>query len=78
MMFDPKKLIAVREEKGLSIADFMFELDKFGLRISMPTLYRWENGGAVPDANEVATLATFFKVPIGYFFCSKTLHNLSS
>ena len=71
-MFDNKKLEQARREKGLSITNFMFELDRFGMRISPPTLYRWENGEAIPDANEVGTLAQFFNKPIQYFFKKNT------
>jgi len=67
-MFIHANLIKIREEKRLSRTDFMFELDKIGLRISPPTLYRWETGTAVPDANELYIIANFFKKPMEFFF----------
>lgn len=67
-MFAPEKLIKAREAKKMSRSDLMFALNNCGLRVSPPTLYRWETGGAVPDANEVAILSNFFSLPIQYFF----------
>ena len=67
-MFIPEKLIKAREEKGLSRTDFMFELEKFGFRVSMPTLHRWDKGESDPGANQVSKLAEFFEKPEQYFF----------
>lgn len=67
-MFRPQKLIKARERKKLSRTDFMFALEGFGLRVSQPTLYRWESGKAIPDANQVAKLADFFSLPVQHFF----------
>lgn len=67
-MFIFERLRKCREEKGLTQTDLMFKLDKIDLRISRPTLIHWETGITIPDANEVAILASFFDKPIQYFF----------
>ncbi len=67
-MFSCDKLTKAREEKGLSITEFMFALDRINLRISPPTIYRWERGEAFPDANELQILSRFFNKPMEYFF----------
>lgn len=67
-MFLPERLRQCREELGISQETMLFDLDKAGLRLSRQILSYWENGKSVPDANEVAILARFFKKSIGYFF----------
>lgn len=67
-MFIKEKLVTAREQAGLSRTDLMFALENLGLRVSPPTLYRWESGKSIPDANQLATLAQFFSVPVQYFF----------
>lgn len=67
-MFLADKLKKLREEKDLSQEGLMFELDKNELRVSRQTIFSWENGITVPDANSLQIIANFFKVPIKYFF----------
>jgi transcriptional regulator with XRE-family HTH domain len=69
-MFIPNNLIKAREDMGLSRTDFMFALDKIGVRISPPTLRRWETGQAIPDVNELFLIAKLLGKTLGYFFAS--------
>lgn len=70
-MYTPEKIKELREAKGLSQTDFVFELDKLGLRISRQTLISWESGITAPNANDIAILAAFFKRSVQYFFDNK-------
>ncbi len=70
-MFVSDKLKKCREEKGLSVEDLTFELDKVGLRITRQTLYNWEAGDTTPDANQISVIANFFNKPLEYFFNQK-------
>jgi len=67
-MFLPERLKECRNKLGISQEAMLFDLDKIGLRLSRQQLSYWENGKAVPDANEIAVLALFFSKPVGYFF----------
>lgn len=74
-MYMPKKLKELREAKGISQTDFVFELDKHGLRITRQTLINWESGITAPDANDIAVLSNFFNKPVQYFFEPKPKHS---
>lgn len=67
-MFIVDRLKKCREEKALSLEDLAFELDKINFRITRQTLYNWETGATVPDVNDIAILAAYFKKPLQYFF----------
>lgn len=75
-MFDAKKLRAVREEKNMSREDLanVFSVEKSPL--TQQTIYNWERGATVPDANEVAIIALHFNKPVGFFFNSKSTNRL--
>lgn len=74
-MYTPEKLKQLREAKGLSQTDFVFELDKHGLRITRQTLINWESGNTTPDANDIAVLSAFFNKPVQYFFEPEPKHS---
>lgn len=67
-MFTYQKIRECRDELGLSQEDLMIELANRGCRVSRPTLTRWETGDSIPDANELAVIAMFFRKPVKYFF----------
>lgn len=67
-MFIADKLRKCREDKKLSLEDLTFELDKINFRITRQTLYNWETGATVPNANALTALSNYFKKPIEYFF----------
>ena len=71
-MFSAKKLIKAREEMKLSRTDLLFALDKVGLRISHPTIYRWESGKSNPSVDDLIALAKFFGKDFEYFFTDKS------
>lgn len=67
-MFKSKRLVQAREAKGLTRTDLIFALDKAGVRISHPTLCRWERGSSSPNAVLLGKLAKFLGKEAGYFF----------
>jgi len=67
-MFQGAKLKELRENRGFSLADLVFELAKKDFRISRQTLNKWENGESEPDASILKLLADFYGVPIDFFF----------
>jgi transcriptional regulator with XRE-family HTH domain len=75
-MFKSKRLVKARKEMGYTRSDLIFALDKVGLRISNPTLSRWERGLSSPTAVQLGSLAQFFKLNVGYFFVNQ--HNKTS
>lgn len=66
-MFDYKVLRRLRENKGLSSGDLVFDLHRLGLRISHPTLINWEKGRTEPKISQVYRLSKFFGVPLEKF-----------
>lgn len=74
-MFIAERLKKCREDKELSSEDLTFELDKIGFRITRQTIYNWETGATVPDANAIAVLSTYFKKPLQYFFDQIPYHS---
>ncbi|MDD2703562.1 MAG: helix-turn-helix transcriptional regulator [Candidatus Omnitrophica bacterium] len=70
-MFSHEILKKVREEKGLSLDGLATELGKTGFRVSRQTVWNWESGRHVPDANAIVALSEFFRKPLEYFFKQK-------
>lgn len=70
-MFLPEKIKEAREKAEFSQEKLMVALSNSGLSISRATISSWENGETKPNAEELATLAEFFELPITYFFTLK-------
>lgn len=67
-MFNGEALKQMRTQKGLSIADFAFELDrKVHLRLTTQTIYNLESEKTDPRFSTVMKLAKFFKVKPSIF-----------
>ena len=58
------KLISLRKEKGWSQEDFAEKLD-----ISRQAISRWENGTALPDAQNLLRISKLFNVTADYLLC---------
>ena len=56
-----EKLIALRKEKGWSQEDFAEKLD-----VSRQAISRWENGSALPDAQNILRISKLFDVSADY------------
>lgn len=56
-----EKLIALRKEKGWSQEDFAEKLD-----VSRQAISRWENGTALPDAQNIMRISKLFNVTADY------------
>jgi len=67
-MFQPEKLKKLREDRGMSIPDALFELGKQDFRITRHTLENWEEGNTQPKADDIAGLAKFYGVSVEFFF----------
>ena len=52
------KLIELRKENGWSQEDFAEKLD-----VSRQAISRWENGTALPDAQNLLRISKLFNVP---------------
>lgn len=68
MQFSPKRLKECRQKVKLSRDNLMIELSKIGLTVHTNTIKNWEKGDSDPDVNDLATIASFFRKPIQYFF----------
>ena len=55
------KLIELRKEKGWSQEDFAEKLD-----VSRQAISRWENGIALPDAQNILRISKLFRVTADY------------
>ena len=66
--FNYKMLKRYRQDLGMSQENFLFEIGKFGLRITRETLRAWETGKTSPTAKDLATIIQFFGKPIYTFF----------
>ena len=70
------KIIKLRKEKGWSQEDFAEKLN-----VSRQAVSRWENGTALPDANNILQLSKLFAVSADYLLneeCSgdETVHTV--
>jgi transcriptional regulator with XRE-family HTH domain len=70
-MFHGEKLKKLREDKGWSLQDLVFELAKIDFRITRQTIDLWENGDTEPRASDLKSLADFFGVSVDFFFDSE-------
>ena len=57
----PDKIIKLRKERGWSQEDFAEKLD-----VSRQAISRWENGTALPDAQNVLQISKLFNVTTDY------------
>ena len=55
------KLITLRKERGWSQEDFAEKLD-----VSRQAISRWENGSALPDAQNIVRISNLFNVTADY------------
>lgn len=70
-MFKADFLRELREKKGLSQSDLMFELSTVGLRVTRTTILNWELGRTEPKASQAYLISKFFKVPVENFLKAK-------
>lgn len=66
--FNPNKLEAIRIERGLSRFEVAIQLSNAGHPITDATIRRWEIGESAPGADDLAHLATLYRVPIERFY----------
>lgn len=67
-MFNSKKILNARVDKGWSLADVVYELSIRKYRYTRQTVSNWENGVTVPKASDIGCLAEVFGVDVQFFF----------
>lgn len=68
-MFNADALKKLREKKKFSPEKLVLDMaHAINFRVSRQTIYNWEAGDSVPDANELQKLAKYFKKPVEVFF----------
>lgn len=67
-MFVHDKLKELREQNAKTHTDVLYELDKVGLRISRPTLIKWEHGVTSPTAKDLDLLAQYWGKSPKFFY----------
>ena len=70
-MFNGNKIRKSREKMGISMESLVMLLHDEKLNISRQTLWCWEKGLTVPNANCLCIIAHVLGVPISYFFDKK-------
>ena len=74
-----KRLKALREEKALSMDNFIELYNKrYNAKMNKSTLSRYENGTQEPIYTVVINLAKFFNVSIDYLTCADTAISIDS
>jgi DNA-binding transcriptional regulator YiaG len=68
MMFLPEKIKEMRESLGMTQEELMIALANEGVRVSLPTLGKWEAGTSKPDVDDLVALRIVFNKPLKYFF----------
>lgn len=64
-MFLAEKMRKIREEKYPNKTDYLYVLDRAGLRVSRPTLNSWEKGETEPNFKQLEILAEVLHVKQG-------------
>lgn len=64
--FDRKRITALRELKGLSVAEFAREIG-----VSRQLVHEWERGTYRPSIPMLEKIANKFKAPVTSFFTEK-------
>ena len=62
------KIKAARTRAGLSRHALMMNLKALGLDITEATIYNWERGQTMLDADELFTMAKALNVPLNFFY----------
>jgi len=63
LKFDPERIKAVREMKGLNMSRFARAIGK-----SRQDVFNWEKGGCIPDTSSLLKIANAFGISVGFFF----------
>ena len=65
-----RRISELREEKGLSLAEFSGHLKQMGLSLDRTTIGKWETGRSTPNAYQLIAMSKFFGVDTPDFFTS--------
>ena len=57
-----RRIAALREEKGLSLAELSERLKPLGLNLDRTTIGKWEKGRSTPSAYQLIAVGRFFGI----------------
>lgn len=63
-----RRLAALREARGLSLAELSRQLEPYGIRLGRSTIGKWETGVSSPNAYQLLALCRFFRVSAADYF----------
>ena len=66
-----RRIAQLREEKGLSLADFSARLRSMGISLDRTTLGKWEKGNSTPNAYQLIAVSKLFGVDSPDFFTAR-------
>ena len=66
-----RRIAQLREEQGLSLAEFSDRLQSMGLSLDRSTIGKWEKGHSTPNAYQLIAVSKFFGVDSTDCFTSK-------
>lgn len=66
-----QRIAELREEKGLSLAEFSEHLKTMGLSLDRTTIGKWERGASTPNAYQLIAVSKFFGIGSPDFFTSR-------
>lgn len=66
-----RRIAELREEKGLSLAEFSEHLKTMGLSLDRTTIGKWERGASTPNAYQLIAVSKFFGIESPDYFTSR-------